>query len=74
MKSVSMNMTKSLRGQSPPGRSGGNDVSVTMMKSAPGPMMLPGEGGVSCAPGSDHYPRSAADYATPMRRFGGGTS
>ena len=70
MKMPSRNITKSLKGQKPAGRMGGNAIEVSGLKKGSS-MVVPGEGGVETAPGmqtSGREERSAVNYAAPCDR------
>lgn len=69
MKKASQNVSSSLRGQKPAGRSG-ESISVGKMGSVKSVSTIPGEGGVEVAPGRVDV-RSAVHHADPMSRFGG---
>lgn len=62
MKSPSKNITQSLKGQKPGGRSG-ETVEVSGVKAGVS-MTVPGDGSVDSPPGARHE-RSAAHYAEP---------
>lgn len=70
MKAPSKNVSKSLRGQNPPGLTGGNNIEVSGLKKGSS-MTVPGEGGVEAAPGQQtngRQERSASNYAEPCNR------
>lgn len=76
MKAPSKNVSASLRGQSPAGRSP-EAVSVTEQRSGGPTMIVPGDGKVEAPPGRGNEQagmaeRSAQKHVEPMKRYGGG--